>query len=81
MNFAEKRYQEILQTLDRRHKLDIAKVTFTVSLLGLGSFNINQNIPLLPALFLAPLVALSFDLFIMRELHSLCRIGAFIAKQ
>ena len=77
--FFNKNNNEILQTLDRRHKLDIAKITFTMSFLGLGSLRIDQNYPLLSALFLAPLVALSFDLFIMRELHSLRRIGNFIA--
>ena len=78
--FVSRIHEEILQTLDRRHKLDLAKITFTTSLLGLGSFSIRQNPPLLSALFLAPLVALSFDLLIMRELHSLRRIGNFITQ-
>ena len=78
--FEEKLHKEIFRTQDRRHKLDLLKITLVTSLLGLGGIKLGDLLQLYPMLYLPPLVALLFDHFLMREIHSIHRIGAYLRK-
>lgn len=84
MNFESKIHEEILQTLERRSKIDMTKLSFVTALFGAGvigkiTFNTDQ-IPLFGTLYIAPFVALACDCFIIREIWSLRRIGCFLQQ-
>jgi len=78
--FQEKIHQEILQTLERRHEIDIAKIAFVTALMGFGAVNLSTVIPFYRLLYLAPLVAVLFDLLIMREWYAIHRMGKFLRQ-
>ena len=70
---------EKLQTLDTRAKYALQKLAFVTGLLGLGSLNLTVGrIDVSTLLFLAPWVAIAFDLYILGEDYSVKRIGAFL---
>jgi len=77
MAFEEKIHQEILQTLERRSNFDIRKIAILTALIGGGVIKLD-GITLFGTLYLVPLVAISCDLFIMREVWSLRRMGQFL---
>ncbi len=79
-SFEEKIHKEIFQTQGRRHKLDLLKISLVTSLLGLGGINLKELLELYPMLYLPPLVALLFDHLLMREIHSIHRIGAYLRQ-
>jgi 8-oxo-dGTP diphosphatase len=69
---------EILEAIKHRQTLDLAKISFVTALLGLGSIDLtNQGIPK-EILYLAPLVAIFFDMLIMGQTFSIRRLGAFL---
>ena len=86
MDFESKIHEEILQTLERRSKIDMTKLSFVTALFGVGvigkiKFNCGTDqITLFGTLYIAPFVALACDCFIMREIWSLRRIGCFLQQ-
>ncbi len=85
MNFDDKLHEEILQTLERRSKIDMTKLTFLTTLFGIGTIGKitinpagNSDITLYGTVYIAPFVALICDCFTLRELWSIRRIGAFL---
>ena len=85
MDFEGKIHQEILQTLERRSKIDMTKLTFLTTLFGIsaiGKIDLNttgiSNITLFGTVYIAPFVALVCDCFILRELWSLRRMGEYL---
>jgi hypothetical protein len=70
--------QEIRDTQQRRHKLDLLKITFVSALLGFGAVKVGDMLTFYQTLYLVPLVAVFFDLLIMGEHFSIRRIGAFL---
>jgi len=72
---------EILATQERRSAIIRQKFLFVVGLLGIGSISITGKIETLWMLYLAPLVAFSFDLYIYGEDFGVKRAGAFIRKE
>lgn len=76
--FLARIYKEISETQQRRHKLDLLKITFVSALLGFGAIKVGNIATFYQTLYLAPLVAVFFDLLIMGEHFSIRRLGAFL---
>jgi len=74
----ERLYLEVRDTLQRRRKLELLKITFVSALLGFGAIKTGNLLTFHQALYLVPLVAVFFDMLIMGEHFSIRRIGAFI---
>lgn len=79
--------REIEHTMERSFKLEERKIIFVIGLFGLGGFNISiffpghSGISSLPHLFfLAPFLAILFDILIIKQKFSIRRIGAFLEK-
>lgn len=77
LSFYEFLRNELLETQKARLKLTLQKLTFVVSLLGVGSAltpcnNLNYLI------LLAPIVAIIFDFYITGENYGIRRIGIFL---
>jgi len=79
---------EKLKAQEWRTTYTFKKLAYATALLGLGSLNIDigqitalgrVNLGLL--LYLAPLVALAFDLYILAEDYSVKRFGAFLRQK
>jgi hypothetical protein len=76
-SFIENLRNELLETQKARLKLTIQKLTFVISLLGVGSaFNPCNNLNYL--ILLAPIVAIIFDFYITGENFGIRRIGIFL---
>lgn len=71
-------HREISETQKRRHKLDILKIAFVTALLGFGAVKIKDITTFYQVLYLAPLVAVFFDLLVMGQHFFIRRIGAFL---
>ncbi len=69
---------EILETQKRRESFIKAKLTFVVGLLGIGAISIGSSIKTTSLLYLVPLVAFIFDLYILGEDFGVKRAGTFI---
>ncbi len=88
MNFEDKLHEEILQTLERRSRIDMTKLTFLTTLFGIGTIGKIDiigsqgvsDITLFGTVYIAPFVALVCDCFILRELWSVRRIGHFLSR-
>jgi len=76
--FLTRIYKEISDTQQRRHKLDLLKITFVSALLGFGAVKVGNIAAFYQTLYLAPLVAVFFDLLTMGEHFSIRRLGAFL---
>lgn len=74
----ERLRQEISETQQRRHKLDLLKITFVTALFGFGAVKIGEILNFYQTLYLIPLIAVFFDLLIMGEHFSIRRLGAFL---
>jgi hypothetical protein len=70
--------REISETQKQREKLGILKITFVTALLGFGSIKIDNFVSVYQVLYLAPLIALFFDLLVMGEHFSIRRMGVFL---
>ena len=83
--FTDKLRDEIFEGQKRRHDFIVRKFKYCTSLLGLGSlkiqFNSGDNIIFTPLLFLVPLVAIAFDLYLISEDYGIKRTGEFLARQ
>lgn len=71
---------EINASQTRRNGFVQAKLTFLVGLLGVGNLTIGNASQTSLLLYLVPIVAFIFDLYIMGEDFSIKRAGIFIAK-
>jgi hypothetical protein len=84
-HFNDKLRDEIYLGQKRRHDFIIRKLTFCTSLLGLGSMRIvikyDESIYFTPLLFLVPIIAIAFDLYIISEDYGIKRAGEFISRQ
>ncbi|MGR3310708.1 MAG: hypothetical protein ACUZ77_08020 [Candidatus Brocadiales bacterium] len=69
--------EEKLQTQDLRTKYVFRKLTFVISLLGLGSIKI-ASYDFTTILYIIPFISIGFDLYILGEDYSVKRIGAFL---
>jgi hypothetical protein len=69
--------KEIATGQERRSKYVVIKLTFIVGLFGIGSITISST-PLLPLIYLIPLVVFIFDLYILGEDFGVKRAGRFI---
>jgi hypothetical protein len=74
----ERLHQEIRDNQQRRHKLDLLKITFVSALLGFGAVKVGDIVAFYQTLYLVPLVAVFFDLLMMGEHFSIRRLGAFL---
>jgi hypothetical protein len=72
--------QEINADEERRCTYIRHKLTFVISFLGLGSISLTdfEGVKTWPLLYIAPVVALIFDLYIIGETFSIRRSGIFI---
>ena len=78
---------EKLKAQEARTTYTLKKLTYATTLLGLGSLNIDVEqitaigpINLGYLLYLTPLVALAFDLYVLAEDYSVKRFGAFLGE-
>lgn len=78
--FTERIYKELQTVQEYRFKFSTMKITFVIGLLGIGAMklNIGKDIDLSPALYLAPLVAVLFDVLSMAATVNIYRIDAFL---
>lgn len=79
--FAGKLREEIEQGQARRHEYSLRKMGFSTGLLGVGALSVpfsGGQLDLSPLLWLVPLVALGFDLYIVAEDFGVKRAGAFL---
>jgi len=76
--FLQQLRTEIGETQKRREGFIKAKLTFVVALLGVGAISIQGKFGATSLLYLVPLVAFVFDLYIMGEDFSVKRAGAFV---
>jgi len=72
---------EIMATQGRRFEFIRQKFLFVVGLLGVGSISISDQFDTLWVLYLAPLVAFSFDLYVYGEDFGVKRAGAFMRRE
>ena len=70
---------EIHSAQERRAAYTRQKFAFVTGFLGLGSISI-QHLGTLPLLYIAPIVAIAYDLYILGENFGIRRAGAFLLK-
>lgn len=73
-----KLHQEILQSQQSRLKIDLLKVTFVTALLGFGTFKSEDLKTLQYSLYLAPAVAIFFEMMSMGHTFAIRRCGKFL---
>ncbi|MFH0790226.1 MAG: hypothetical protein V2A64_01190 [Candidatus Omnitrophota bacterium] len=72
---------EIIHTQERRSSLVRQKLTFVTSLLGLGSISFGEKAGTSILLYIAPIIAFIFDLYILGEDFSVKRAGGFLGRK
>jgi hypothetical protein len=75
--------KQIMNSQERRASFVRQKLTFVISFLGVGSISFviaNVDIKAWILLYLAPIVALVFDLYIIGESFTIKRLGVFIRE-
>ena len=77
-NFLNNLRAEILQTQKSRNEFVHQKLTFVTSLLGIGSISIGGPFETTLLLYIAPIVAFVFDLYVLGEDFSIKRAGGFL---
>ena len=83
-SFLTKLRDEIMESQKRRHDFIIRKLTYTTSLLGLSLFKIpigQTTFDLTFLLFIVPIIAVAFDLYIVAEDYGVKRIGEFFSRE
>ena len=80
--FIAKLHDEIKETQKRRHEFILKKFAFGGTLLGLGSLSVpvsdGLTITLMPLLYIVPLLAVAYDIYIVAEDYGIKRAGAFL---
>lgn len=75
-------HEEKLRTQEARNTYALQKLAFVTGLLGIGSLKLTVGkFDFSYFLYLAPWVAIAFDLYIMSEDYSIKRIGAFLGTK
>ncbi len=69
--------EEIIKTQDLRAEYVFRKLTFVISLLGLGSIQADR-VDFTVILYIVPAIALAFDLYIVAGDYCVKRIGCFL---
>lgn len=69
---------EIANGQERRTAYTKLKLTFVAGMLGIGAAAIDKIIQTAPLLYLVPLIAFVFDLYILGEDFGIKRVGIFI---
>ncbi len=77
-NFIDDLRTEIVKGQERRSAFIKLKLTFVVSLLGVGAVNLDASLRMASLLYLVPLVAFVFDLYVIGEDFGIKRAGIFI---
>lgn len=80
MKIIEKLREEITITQKSRRDFIIRKITFLLTLIGIGNINIISKLNMNLLLYFIPIVAIGFDLYIAGEDFAIKRIGAFLSK-
>jgi 8-oxo-dGTP pyrophosphatase MutT (NUDIX family) len=78
--FLEHLRSEKLKAQEARTNYTLRKLVYVTALLGIGALEIKQ-FDLSALLYLAPFVALAFDLYVLGEDYSVKRIGTFLGAQ
>lgn len=71
--------EEIIKTQCLRAKYIFRKLTFVISLLGLGSIQADR-VDFTGILYIVPFIAIAFDLYIVAGDYSVKRIGNFLKQ-
>jgi hypothetical protein len=79
-SFADKLREEILKSQDRRSALSRQKLAYVTATFGLGAIS-AEKFSTSGLLFLAPVIALSFDLYIAGEDFGIKRAGGFLGRE
>lgn len=69
---------EILNAIQQRQKLDLAKISFITVFFGLGGIKLNDVSLLKEIYFLIPIIAICFDMLIQGQNFTIRRIGLFL---
>ena len=76
--------QEMQLFLSRRHDYSLRKLSFCTALLGLGTISVtletSPGLSVPGLLYIVPLIAVAFDLYIVAEDHRAKRIGVFVQR-
>jgi hypothetical protein len=75
--YLERFYRELRILQKRRYQLSVLKITFVTGFLGFGSYQPGNDAPYFFSLYLAPLVAVLFDILVWANDVAIKRIGAF----
>lgn len=78
-NFNDKLRIEISETQKSRKDYVIKKITFLLTLIGIGSIKIADHIDMYKLHYIIPAIAVGFDLYIAGEDFSIKRIGKFLS--
>jgi hypothetical protein len=78
-DFIQDLRKEILNSQERRGSYTRQKLTFLISLLGVGNLAI-ANLNTAVFLYITPIIAFVFDLWILGENYGIRRAGIFIKK-
>lgn len=79
-DFPERLREEIVASQERRSHLVAQKFTFVIGAFGLGTLT-TDAVKTWSLLFLAPIIALAFDLYTVGENFGIRRIGAFLGSE
>ena len=80
-NFADKLRQEQQQTMERGFKIEEQKIIFVIALFGIGGVNVvggDVHGEFMHVWYLAPFIAVFFDMLASLQKYSVRRIGAFL---
>lgn len=77
--FGEKLREEILKSQERRASLIIHKLSFVIATFGLGAVT-AEKFQTIGLLFLAPIIAFAYDLYIAGEDFGIKRAGGFLGR-
>ena len=79
-DFLDQLRVEITEEKKKRTDFVKAKITFIVSLLGIGSISFNESLQTKFLFYILPLIGFFFDLYIWGENFGIKRAGRFIKK-
>jgi len=78
--FWESLRAEILAAQQRRGELTKQKFTYVIASFGLGTLS-AKGLPTSGLIFIAPVIAFAFDLYMVGEDYGIKRAGAFLCKE
>lgn len=78
--FLEELWREKLAAQERRGTLTVRKLAWVTGLLALGAASLPGQLESSLVLYLVPLVAIVFDLYVIGEDYGIKRIGVYVGK-